>query len=298
MLDERLKTFLAVAASGSFSAAARERFVTQPAVTQQIKKLETIYRVPLFVRHERGVQLTPAGQMLYEYAARMAEIEEQADEAMAALHESLRGTLRVGATLTLGEYVVPPIIGRFKAEHPEIEILLEVENTTRVVEHVAAGRYHCGLIEGPYHNVLIRSEKLADDELAVVCGREHPLATAESLTLEDVARAAWVLREPESGTRRVFEDAVASAGLEPTELRIVMQLGSTQAVKGLVLGGAGLTVLSPWTVKDELSSGLLKRLDVPGLDLHRSFNFAFVRGGRLPLITRRFVRFCREQVAA
>lgn len=298
MLDERLKTFLVVAANGSFSAAARERFVTQPAVTQQIRKLETEVRVPLFVRHERGVRLTAAGELLYEYAVRMAELEAQAEEGLAALHETLSGTLRVGATLTLGEYVVPPIIGRFKAAHPEVEILLEVENTPRVVEHVAAGRYSCGLIEGPYQNVLVRSEKLADDELAVVCGEAHPLAAAESLSLDDLVRAAWILREPESGTRRVFEDALHRAGVDPETLKVVMQIGSTQAAKGLVLGGAGLTVLSPWTVRDELAAGQLRRLAVPELDLHRAFNFVFVRGGRLPLVTRRFVGFCRERVAA
>jgi len=297
MLEERLKTFLAVAANGSFSGAARERFVTQPAVTQQIRKLEGLYRVTLFVRHERGVSLTPAGEMLHDYAVRMAELETEAEEALAALHESLGGSLRVGATLTLGEYLVPPIIGRFKAAHPEVEILLEVENTPKVVEHVANGRYSCGLIEGPYHNVLVRSEKLADDELAVVCGADHPLAAVGSLTLDDVARAPWVLREPESGTRRVFEDALASAGLEPSALKVVMQLGSTQAVKGLVIGGAGLTVVSPWSVSQELTQGQLRRLAVPELDLHRAFSFVFVRGGRLPLVTRRFVRFCREQVA-
>lgn len=297
MLDERLKTFLAVVETGSFSAAARQRFITQPAVTQQIRILEGRYRVPLFVRHERGARLTPAGLVLFQHAVKMAEMEALTNEAMASHHESLQGQLRIAATLTLGEYVVPPIVGRFKTAHPEVEILLEVENTPRVVEHVAAGHYSVGLIEGPFHNALVQAEKLIDDELSIVCGASHPLAERGRLSLDDLTHTAWVLREPESGTRHVFEDALIKAGVDPLSLKVAFQIGSTQAVKGLVRGGAGLTALSPWTVREELAAGVLRELAVPELDLHRPFNFVVIRGGRLPLVTRHFMDFCRDQIS-
>ncbi|MBI2299362.1 MAG: LysR family transcriptional regulator [Armatimonadetes bacterium] len=297
MADERLRTFVTVARCGSLSAAARELFISQPAVTQQVHKLEAEYRCQLFLRHERGVKLTPAGEVLREHALRVVELEEQAGEALAALQQSLRGTLRLGATFTLGEYLLPPILARFKAAHPDVELLLEIENAAKVVEHVAGGAYGCGVIEGPHHNPFVRSEKLADDELVVICGPSHPFAGRAELGVDDLRTATWVLREPGSGTRTVFEDGLAAAGIDPESLSVLMRVGSTQAVKGVVREGLALTAVSPWTVREELESGALVRLAVPALELHRAFQFIFARGARLPLVTRRFVKYCREQVA-
>lgn len=297
MGHEPLRTFVAVARCGSLSAAARELFISQPAVTQQIQKLEARLQTRLFIRHERGVELTTAGQLFLDYAQRIIELEDLASEALAAHRQSLSGTLRLGATFTLGEYVLPPIIGRFKAANPDVEIVLEVENTAKVVEHVVTGHFSCGAVEGPVHNALVRSERLADDEMAVVCGSSHPCAGRHTLTLDELVLETWILREAGSGTQTVFEEALLAAGRDPAGLRVLMRLGSTQSVKGMVMEGLGLTVLSPWAIRAELAAGTLHRLVVPELDLHRAFSLVFPRGGRLPLVTRRFVRFCRDSLS-
>ncbi len=295
-MDERLRMFLAVARCGSLSQAARELYVSQPAISKQIRKLEAQYNVALLRRHERGVELTAAGRLLAYHAARVAGLEAAVAEELAALGHELQGQLRVGATLTLGEYVLPPVIGRFKAAHPALDILLEVENTARVVEHVTSGRYDLGLIEGPAQHHLARFERLADDELVVVAAPAHPLAGRARVEPDELYTANWILREPGSGTRTVFEEALRAAGWSPERLEVLMQLGSTQAIKGLVAQNLGLSVLSQCTVREELATERLVALPVPALDLHRTFRFVHAQGGRPSWSTRRFVRCCQDEL--
>lgn len=297
MADERLRTFLAVVRCGSLTQAAKELYISQPAVTLQIRKLESEYNAALFYRRERGVELTPAGRLLLEYAERIDRLYDEASEELCALAGEMRGTLRLGATLTIGEYLLPSVMGRFKAAYPRVDILLEVENTRRIVEQVATGMLDCGLVEGPFDNGLIRAERLADDELVVVCSPEHAIAGATGVALDDLLREQLILREPGSGTRQVFEDALEQAGVDLSRLQVLMQLGSTQAIKALVKEKIGLSVLSQWTVKDDVRQGELCTVEVRGLDLRRAFNFIFQKDARLSLITRRFVQLCRTQQA-
>jgi len=294
MPDDRLRTFVTVARCGSLTQAAKELYISQPAVTLQIHRLEEEYGTALFHRRERGVELTPAGSVLLDYAHRIYDLYNSARQDISALSGSLQGTLRLGATLTIGEYVLPPVMGRFKQQCPQVDILLEVENTRRVVDQLASGEFDCGLIEGPFRSGLIRAEKLAEDELVVLCSPEHRLAKKERADLDDVLQEQFIMREPGSGTRVVFENALQGAGVEPTSIRVLMQLGSTKAIKALVQQNLGLSVLSQWTVRDELKEGVLRHILVPTLDLHRSFNLIFLRGVALSRITRRFVRICRE----
>lgn len=296
MPDERLKTFLAVARCGNLTHAAKELFISQPAVTLQIHKLEDEYKEALFYRKERGVELTPAGHILYEYAKRIDHLYDEASEEINALSGKMRGMLRVGATLTIGEYVLPSVMGRFKTAYPLVDILLEVENTQRVVELVTSGLFDCGLVEGPVDNGLIRTENLSADELIIVCSPKHRFADTNNVLLEDILYEQFIMREPGSGTRKVFEDALIQSGRDVEKLKILMQLGSTQAIKALVSQNLGLSVLSQWTVREELKAGTLCRINIPEINLKRLFNFIFKRDSRLSLITRRFVQACRESV--
>lgn len=297
MPDDRLKTFLTVVRCGSLTQAARELHISQPAVTLQIHKLEAEYNDVLFYRHERGVELTAAGRTLHGYALRIDRLYQEAAEEISSRTGDMRGALRIGATLTIGEYVLPSVMGEFKTRHPGVEILLQVENTRRIVEQVAAGDVDLGMVEGPFDNGLVRAEKLSDDELVVLCAPGHRLAPCGQATLEDLMSEPFILREPGSGTRRVFEVALQQAGVDPGQMRVLIQLGSTHAIKALVSQNLGLSVLSEWTVKDELRSGALCAVAAPALDLRRPLNFIFQKDARLSLITRRFIRACRSRTA-
>jgi len=296
MPDDRLRTFLAVVRCGSLTRAAKELYISQPAVTLQIHKLEQEYNTSLFYRRERGVELTPAGRLLLDYAKRIDGIYDEAAEEISALNGSVQGTLRVGATLTIGEYVLPQVVGRFKSEYPKVEILLEVENTDRIVDQVASGILDCGLVEGPFDNGMIRAEKLADDELAFVCSSGHKFADMPEIDLESILKELFILREPGSGTRRVFEDALIKAGARPEDLRVLMQLGSNQAIKALVGENIGVSVLSRCTLRNEISQGTLQCLHVPSIDLHRTFQFIFRKDERITLMARHFIQTCRRLI--
>lgn len=296
MPDDRLRTFLAVARCGSLTRAAKELYISQPAVTLQIRKLEQEYNTSLFHRQERGVQLTPAGRLLLEYAKRIDGIYDEAAEEISALNGSVRGTLRVGATLTIGEYVLPRVVGRFKSEYPKVEILLEVENTDRIVDQVASGILDCGLVEGPFDNGMIRAEKLSDDELAFVCSSGHKFTGMPEIDLESILKEPFILREPGSGTRRVFEDALIKAGAHTEDLRVLMQLGSNQAIKALVGENIGISVLSRCTLHNEIAQGTLQCLHVPSIDLHRTFQFIFRKDERITLMARHFIQICRRLI--
>jgi DNA-binding transcriptional LysR family regulator len=294
MPDDRLKTFLAVVRCGSLTRAAKELYISQPAVTLQIHKLEQEYNTSLFYRRERGVELTPSGKLLFEYAKRIDGIYDEAAEELSALSGSVQGALRVGATLTIGEYVLPPIVGHFKAEHPKVDILLEVENTSRIVDQVASGVLDCGLVEGPFENGMIRSEKLADDELMFVCSSHHKFVRMSEVDLDSILKEPFILREPGSGTRQVFEDALIKTGARPDDLKILMQLGSTQAIKALVAENIGISVLSKCTLRNEIEQGTHHCLNIPSIDLHRTFQFIFRKGERVSLLARHFVQTCRR----
>ena len=296
MPDEKLTTFLNVVRCGSLTQAARELHISQPALTLQIHKLEQEYGEPLFYRQDRGVTLTPAGKLFHDYATRINRLYSEVTEELNALNGELRGTLHIGATLTIGEYLLPEIVGCFKTEHPYVNILLEVENTRKIVDMVASGMLDCGLVEGPFDNGMIRTEKLADDELAFICSSRHELASNSELDLDTFQRQNFILREPGSGTRQVFEDALRQAVIDPSGLKILMQLGSTQMIKALVAENVGVSVISERTVRQELQQGLLKKIKVPALDLHRAFQFIFKKDMRLSYITRQFVTTCRNLV--
>lgn len=295
MADERLNTFIVAARCGNLTQAAKQLGISQPAVTLQIHKLESDYRSTLFYRKERGVELTEAGKLLYAYSERISRLYDEAAEELEALNSEMRGYLRIGATLTLGEYVLPSVIGQYKLEYPNVGILLEVENTARIIEQVAAGTLDCGVVEGPFENGLIRAEKLDDDELMVVCSPQHRLAGQTVSSLDEILNQPFIMREPGSGTRRVFEDALVQAGADPSQLQILMQLGSTQAIKALAAQNIGLSVLSKHTVVTDIQNGVLSSIEVTGLDLRRCFSFVFKKDTRLSLMAKRFVLLCREK---
>ena len=296
MADERLRTFVMVVKCGSLTQAARELYISQPAVSRQIHLLEEDFHAALLHRHERGIELTLAGQRLYRYAVRIQELYAEAMDDVAELTGELAGTLRIGATLTIGEYVLPSLMGKFKARSPHLDLLLEVENTQRIGDAVAAGSLDCGLIEGPFTHTLLQSERLAADELVIISSPQHPLAGQAHVSLDALQQEAFILREPGSGTRTVFEEALRRAGGDPAALTVLMQLGSNHAVKALVTQNLGISILSMRVIQQELAQGVLTVLDVPALDLHRTFTVLLPKGTRTSQLTRAFILFCRREI--
>jgi len=284
---------VAVAENKSFSRAARELFISQPAVSLHIHKLENELGVSLFNRSEKGVELTHAGMVLYKYARKILDLVTEAETEINRINGVIKGRLTIGATLTIGEYVLPGIIGGFKQLFPQVEILMHVQNTEVIVEELLAGHYDLALIEGLCDNPRIQKKKFLDDEIVLIASNDHPWSKKEIVTLEEVCNSNLILREPGSGTRLITEMALSRAGVDLSKLNIMMELGSSEAIKASVASNLGVAFISKWTLEKELKLELLKVIKIKDFSIPRSFNIILDKNRSvLTHAAKEFIRYC------
>ncbi|HWY26169.1 MAG TPA: LysR family transcriptional regulator [Nevskia sp.] len=262
----QLDVFTAICRSGGVSHAAAAIGLSQSAASQALAELESALEGPLFDRAGRGLLLNERGRALLP---RAAELLERATDIETSLRrdEGGAGTLvRLAASLTVGSYLLPQLIGTHLASQPRTRVELQVENTGAVIAAVAAFQVDAGFIEGPCEHPDLRALPWREDELCVIAPPDHPLARKRRLAPRDLAQAAWVLRERGSGTREVFDRAAESQGIH---VRARLELGHTEAVMRAVMAGAGLGCLSRFVVEDALRRGELAALRTPFLELRR-----------------------------
>jgi DNA-binding transcriptional LysR family regulator len=266
----RLTVFRAVAAERSFRRAAEQLYLSQPAVTQQIKALEDLVGLPLFDRSGREVTLTTAGAALLQYAERSGEVLEQAAVALASLKGQVSGTLRIAASTTIAQYILPPLLGAFLRLHPAVHVELDSSNTESVADAIAAGRATVGLVEGPPHASQVRSEIWLEDELVLLVPPSHEWAGQRSITLQQIAAAPLLMRERGSGTREVIETTLEAAGLSARDLHIAVELNSTEAILGCIEAGVGVGFVSRSAIHRQLAVNTLVVVPVAGLTIPRN----------------------------
>ncbi|SEG43713.1 DNA-binding transcriptional regulator, LysR family [Bryocella elongata] len=267
----RLRVFREVAARSSFRQAAEALYVTQPAVTQQIKALEEELGGALFDRTGGRVQLTPMGDALLRSAEASHEVLALAEQSIAALQGQVRGGLRIAASTTIAQYVLPGVLGRFARKHPKVELEMESANTARVAEAVLGGDAAIGLVEGPVHRTELQVGEWVQDELVLIAAASHSWAGG-TIALADLRRAPLLLRERGSGTREVVEQALQAAGLKPGDLNVRMALSSTEAILACVEQGVGVAFASRFALQRQLALKTLKTVQVTGLTIARSFH--------------------------
>lgn len=274
----RLRVFRAVAEHLSFRKAGEQLYLTQPAVTLQIKALEEELGVSVFERSARGVRLTPAGEVLLDYATRMGQMAEQAESAVAATRGALSGELVIGASTTIAQYVLPRYLAAFARQFPGVKLQMFSQNTDHICEGVASGDYMLGFIEGPARRQDLKVEPWFEDELLVVVPRSHEWAELGSVSPQRLTSEPLVMRERGSGSRHVVELGLHHAGLRMTELRIAMELDSTEAILSCVEAGLGVGIVSKWAVAKRSSSRTLAALRLEGEPIRRLFSFVLPRG--------------------
>jgi DNA-binding transcriptional LysR family regulator len=257
MADRRLQVFYTVAKQLSFTKAAEQLFMTQPAVTFQVKQLEQHFNARLFERSHGKIALTPAGRLVMDYAERVLTLTEEMDTRVADLTGALAGPLLLGASTTIAEYILPKILGEFKAEHPEVQAHMTVANSETIVNRVADHALDVGLIESPSYLPTLQSESCCDDELVVICAPGHELASRRTLRAQELVSVPWVRREPGSGTREFTDNYLRECGVVPDDLQVMMELGSPEAMKSVVETGIAVAVLSRATIAKELKLGSL-----------------------------------------
>ncbi|MEK3714679.1 MULTISPECIES: selenium metabolism-associated LysR family transcriptional regulator [unclassified Paenibacillus] len=290
----QLHIFYTVSERGSFSAAAQTLHMTQPAVTMQIQALEDYFGTKLFDRSTKKIILTEAGLTLMPFAVRSMQLMRETDQAMSAFTHMLEGRLMLGASLTIGEYVLPRLLGPFGKEYPHISIMMKVMNTSQIMDEIHKHQLNFGLIEAPVSHPDMVIEPVMGDELKLIVPHEHPLAAQAEVTLAQALAYPFVLRERGSGTRRVMEEQLEANGLAPAAMQIVMELGSTGAVKSAVEAGLGITIISTSSVKHEVALGLLKIVNLTDASFKRQFYAIHLKSTLLPISAVTFLSFLRQ----
>ena len=295
----RLVVFRAVAEQRSFRKAAEELYLTQPAVSLQIKALEKDLGVQLFDRSGTQAGLTAAGEVLLEYSRRVHKLLTQAEHEIASLNGEHAGKLTLGASTTIGQYVLPRLLGEFCAEHPRVFPALMSGNTECIVEAVKEQRIALGFIEGPPRSRDVRTEPFLRDELVLIVPAAHEWAEQVSISGGDLTAAPLLMRERGSGSRRIIELALERHGIKRRALNIVMELDSTEAIKSAVEAGLGVGFVSRWAIAKDLRLGhSFKIVEIKGLRIHREFLTVTVKGPEPDGLVSEFRRFLAERAGA
>lgn len=273
MYDQLFLIFKEVAETRNITLAAKRLHMSQPSISIQIQNLENQYGAKFFERTNKGVTLTHAGKIFYQHVCQVIQIMKEAGEEIADLTEDKRGLIHVAATFTIGEYVLPYILGYLNKRRPDIDFQAKIANTEILAQDVLDKRIHIALIEGPVpQNRELVVENFWQDELVVVVPYHHPWSNRSSVTLQELTTQRMITREQGSGTRKVMEMALEERGLDPDQLNITMELGSTQAVKQVVCAGLGITIISALTVVQECNQKTLKTLKIQDCPLYRPLN--------------------------
>src|SRR5512136_1744822 len=271
MEDHKLRVFCAVAETKSFSKASELIHLTQPAVSLQIQAMEELYETRLFDRSGNTINLTPAGEMLYRRAKEILALYAEAQKNISEITGAIKGSLSIGASSTIGNYLLPKIISAFKKKVPQVNISLVVSNTKTITEKLNAGEIDVALVEGDVSKQRFSVETLLSDELVVIMSPAHPWAERRNLPAIELTKEPLILREEGSGTRQVILKHLEDHGIRQDQLRIALIMGSTEAIKGAVEEGLGVSIMSGWAVRKWLKQGLLKAATFKDLKFHRNF---------------------------
>ena len=265
----QLKAFLAVVDHTSFSDAARVLGVSQPAVTMQIQALEADVDATLFDRGYRKVELTEAGRVLLPHARHVLSELEEAREAIESLAGTVTGRLTIAASTTPGQYVLPRQLGAFLARYPGVGAELRVYDTTDVIAHVESGAADLGVTGAEVHGARVLYEQVGSDDLVMIAPPTHPLVVRQKVLFADLVNEPFIVREAGSGTRMVAEDIMRRGGVDPAEIRVVLELGTNEAIVSAVEGGMGLGVVSALVAEKALALGTVALVREPSFPVKR-----------------------------
>jgi len=278
MADFRLKVFYTVAKRLSFTKAADELFISQPAITKHIHELEDEYKAKFFERKGNRISLTKAGHLLFNFAEDVFERYDNVAFEINALDKRKEGMLRLGASTTVSQYIVAPLLAKFRNKFADVQLSLITANTTHIEKALIDKDIELGIIEGYSKNTEISYYPYLKDELVLVCSDKHPLADRNELALDELKTIRFVQREHGSGTLDVIDHALKKVGLNPADLQAEIRLGSTESIKSYLMNAPCMAFISIHAITDELKNGELKVIDVDGLDIVRTFYIITLQG--------------------
>lgn len=270
-MDFRLKVFYTVALRLNFTKAATELYISQPAVSKHIQELEETYKTKLFERNGSKIALTPAGEILLKHTKNIFEIYREIDFDMSSFSKERQGLLRLGASTTISQYIISPVLARFHQKQKDIKVNLLNGNTEQIENALINKEIEIGIVEGQSKNQSIKYIPFLKDELVLVCNTKNPFIKQNEISLDDLKTMKFVTRERGSGTLEVIEYALKQVDFKITDLQIEMQLGSTESIKSYLLNSDCFAFMSIHAVDKELKNNELIVLDVEKLSIERYF---------------------------
>ncbi|MGC7871442.1 LysR substrate-binding domain-containing protein [Desulfosporosinus sp. SYSU MS00001] len=271
MINDPIKTFVTVVELKKFSHTAEELYLSNTGVNAQIECLEQELETKLFINSSDSsnhLELTLAGEIYYKYAKQIISLQDKAQEEIKNLTNMVTGSLRVGGSYTIGEYILPFAVTEFAAHYPGVEIETSIANTEEIIQAVRRNQLDVALVEGEVNHTDIQIHSIMEDEIILVVPNQHPLAKLPIATSEHLQDQVWILRESGSGTRAFSDKLIKEWGIN---VRKSYVFGSGQAVKQAVIAGLGIALVSRWIVRKELNAKELKSLRIKGKRLTRSF---------------------------
>ena len=277
-MDFRLKVFYTVANRLSFTKAAAELFITQPAISKHVQELEEQYKIKLFDRNGSKISLTSAGEVLMKHTKNIFEIYREIDFDMSSLINERTGILRIGASTTISQYIIPPLLARFHQRMENIKVNLLNGNTEQIENALINKEIEIGIVEGQSKNKSIKYIEFLKDELVLVCKSSNLLAQKDEFTAADLNNMHFLIREQGSGTLEVIEHALKPLNIKFSDLIIEMQLGSTESIKSYLLNSDCVAFMSIHAIEKELKNNELTILDVKNLSMERYFYIISLQG--------------------
>ena len=294
MEDHKLKVFLTVAETKSFSKTSQIIHLTQPAVSLQIQALEELYETKLFDRSSNAITLTPAGEVLYRYSKCILELYAELEKEIGQITGLIKGSITVGASTTIGNYVIPNLIFDFKKTHPKIKINILIGNTKRVLDLLTSGVIDFGLVEGDTSGHKIKVDPLLDDELVFILPASHPWAKKKNISILEITKEPFIIREEGSGTRQIIEKYLAGHGIKVQDMHVVLVLGGTEPIKEAVERGMGISIVSRWAVRKEVKYGTLKFITAKEDRIIRNFSLIMPKNAVVSHAVDEFISYIKR----
>ncbi|MFH1624785.1 MAG: selenium metabolism-associated LysR family transcriptional regulator [Pseudomonadota bacterium] len=293
----QLEIFCKVIELGSFSKAGEVTYLSQPTVSGHIKSLEDYLGVKLLDRMGREVIPTKAGEILYGYAKKILDLRGEAKQVLENFSGKMTGEISIGGSNIPGEYVIPNLLGKFKGSHPGISVRLKIGDTRDVIDEVLNNRIEMGVVGAKIQDKRLSYVEFIKDELLLIIPPYHPWGSRISIKPEELKDEPFIPRERGSGTRLTIERALHDVGINLNTLKVVAEMGSTEAIRQGIKAGVGISILSKRAVEDELKFGALRAIRIEGLKLIRNFYIVLRKGRTISPLVEAFIDFLRKNTS-
>lgn len=276
MNEDALRTFITIAEVKNFTKASEILHISQPSVSLQVKNLEKEFGTELFIRSPKHVQITPTGEILYKRAKQLRSLYEQTKEEIVAYHHKIQGVLVIGASFTIGEFILPSLLKKVQDFYPELELQIIIGNTEEIIEKVRMFQVDIGLIEGQTNDTELQIQPFMEDELVLISSPTH-MSLEECVDIHELHDQQWIIREDGSGTNEYVKHFIRTNGLKVKRL---MTISSNQGIKESVINGMGISLLSSYVVERERKHGELAVTRVKNKPFTRTLSYIYTPIGK------------------